>query len=114
MRCGPRMVEPATTIGLPRVNQVPGALVAIPVRTGLIDRGAQLTAVVGDAVRGIARAGYVLAVSETVVAIAQGRYIAAETVWPSKLAYALARRASALATVNQPESMQIVIDVEGR
>ncbi len=114
MRCEPRVLEPATTIGMPRVARAPAMLVALPVRTGLIDTGADLPAVVGAAVRGIARAGDVLAVSETVVAITEGRFIAAETVWPSKLAYVLARRAGALATVNQPESMQIVIDLAGR
>ena len=62
------------------------------------------------AVHGIARPGDVIAVSETAVAIAQNRMIAAETVRPSRLAYALARRAGALATVNQPESLQLVID----
>jgi hypothetical protein len=65
------------------------------------------------AVAGIARPGDVLAISETAVAIAQGQSVPAEYVRPSKIAYALSRRAGALATVNQPESLQIVIDQVG-
>jgi hypothetical protein len=48
------------------------------------------------------------------LAIAQGEYVRAEYVRPTPLAYALSRRAGALATVNQPESMQLVIDRAGR
>ncbi|MBD5603796.1 MAG: coenzyme F420-0:L-glutamate ligase [Candidatus Eremiobacteraeota bacterium] len=87
--------------------------VAIPVRTRLVRAGDDLAAVVSAAVRGIARQGDVIAVSETAVAIAQARTIAAETIRPSRLAYALSRRAGALATVNQPESLQLVIDDVG-
>ena len=89
------------------------ALVATPVRTRLVDAGDDLAALVAEAVRGIARPDDVIAVSETAVAIAQRRTIAAETVRPSRIAYALARRAGALATVNQPESLQLVIDDVG-
>jgi F420-0:Gamma-glutamyl ligase len=93
--------------------EVPPGIVAIPVRTRLISPGDDLAAVVCDAVAGIARNGDVIAVSETAVAIAQGEFVAAEHVRPSWLAYALSRRAGALATVNQPESMQLVIDRVG-
>jgi hypothetical protein len=86
---------------------------AIPVRTRLIDRGDDVAAVVATAVAGIARRDDVICVSETAVAIAQGRAIAAETIRPSRLAYALSRRAGALATINQPESLQLVIDQVG-
>jgi hypothetical protein len=89
------------------------AFVAIPVRTRLVRGGDDLAALVADAVRGIARPGDVVAVSETAVAIAQNRMIAAETIRPSRLAYILSRRAGALATVNQPESLQLVIDDVG-
>jgi F420-0:gamma-glutamyl ligase len=64
-------------------------------------------------VRGIARPDDVVAVSETAVAIAQRRTIAAETIRPSRLARVLSRRTGALATINQPESMQLVIDEAG-
>lgn len=89
------------------------AAVAIPVRSPLVRSGDDLAEVVARCVRGIAREGDVVAVSETAVAIAQNRFVRASTVRPSRLAYALARRAGALATVNQPESLQLVIDNVG-
>ena len=92
---------------------VPEGLVAIPVRTRLIAPGDDLATLVGDAVRGIARPGDVVVIAETGVAIAQSRFIPAEFIRPSRLALALSRRAGALATVNQPESMQLVIDQVG-
>jgi hypothetical protein len=93
--------------------ELPAGIVAIPVRTPLVRPGDDLVALVERAVRGIARPGDVLAISETAVAIAQGQAVPAEYVRPSKVAYALSRRAGALATVNQPESLQIVIDQVG-
>ena len=92
---------------------VPEGLVAIPVRTRLIRPGDDLAALVGDAISGIARAGDVVILAETGVAIAQSRFIPAEYIRPSKLALALSRRAGALATVSQPESLQLVIDQVG-
>lgn len=94
-------------------SEVPLGLVAIPVRTRLVRPDDDLASLVADCVRGIAREGDVIAVSETAVAIAQGEFVPAEYVRPSKLAYALSRRAGALATVNQPESLQLVIDEVG-
>jgi len=93
--------------------EVPAGIVAIPVRTPLVAAGDDLAGIVSDAVRGIARPGDVVAVSETAVAIAQGEFVPAEYIRPSPLAYALSRRAGALATINQPESMQLVIDDAG-
>lgn len=93
--------------------ELPAGIVAIPVRTPLVHPGDDLVALVQAAVTGIARPGDVLAISETAVAIAQGQSVPAEYVRPSKVAYALSRRAGALATVNQPESLQIVIDQVG-
>jgi F420-0:Gamma-glutamyl ligase len=95
-------------------TELPPGLRAIPVRTRLVRPGDDLSAIVADAVTGIARSGDVVAVSETAVAIAQGEFVSAEHVRPSRMAYALSRRAGALATVNQPESMQLVIDRAGR
>ena len=92
---------------------LPDGLVAIPVRTRLVRPGDDLAALIGAAIAGIARPGDVVAIAETAVAIAQRRFIGAEYVRPSKLAIALSRRAGALATVNQPESLQIVIDEVG-
>jgi hypothetical protein len=92
---------------------LPDGVVAIPVRTRLVGPGDDLVALAGAAIAGIARPGDVVVIAETAVAIAQRRFVPAEFVRPSKLAFALARRAGALATVNQPESLQIVIDQVG-
>jgi len=93
--------------------ELPAGLVALPVRTRLVARGEDLAGLVAEATAGMLRERDVVAVSETALAIAQGRYIGAEYVRPSPLAYALARRAGALATMSQPESMQLVIDQVG-
>ena len=92
---------------------LPEGLVAIPVRTRLIVKGDDLAAVMREALAGLARPGDVVAVAETAVAIAQGRFIGAETIRPSRLARVLARRAGSAATINQPESLQLVIDEVG-
>jgi hypothetical protein len=96
-----------------REASLPDGLIAIPVRTRLIARGDDLAALMRAALAGLARPGDVVVVAETAVAIAQGRFIAAESIRPSKLARVLARRAGALATINQPESLQLVIDQVG-
>jgi len=88
-------------------------IVALPIRTRLVVRGDDLAALAAEATAGIAREGDVLAISETALAIAQGRFVGAEYIRPSRLAYALARRAGAMSTVCQPESMQLVIDKAG-
>lgn len=94
-------------------SEVPSGLVAIPVRTAIVRPGDDLPALIAAWVTGIASRGDVIAVSETAVAIAQGEFVIAEHIRPSKLAYALSRRAGAMATVNQPESLQLVIDAVG-
>ena len=81
--------------------------------TPLVAPGDDLQAVVATAVRGIARPGDVIAVSESAVAIAQGELLGAEYVRPSVLAFAIARRADPMATISQPESIQLVIDRVG-
>lgn len=116
------MFEAVRTVGAPAKRNLtrgdasaPNArgLMAIPVRTPLVRVGDDVAAIVASAVRGIASGDAVIAVSETAVAIAQGRLVPAEFVRPSRLAYALSQRAGALATVNQPESLQLVIDRVG-
>jgi hypothetical protein len=110
------MSEAVLVVGRPALaSRAPfaGEARAIPVRTRLIDRGDDVAALVAAAVAGIASGDDVVCVSETAVAIAQGRAIAAETIRPSRLAYVLSRRAGALATINQPESLQLVIDQVG-
>jgi len=94
--------------------EVPAGLVAIPVRTPIVAPGDDLVAMVARAVDGIARSGDVIAISETAVAIAQGELLAAEYVRPSRLAFAISRNADPMATISQPESMQLVIDQVGR
>lgn len=96
-----------------REEGLPDGLVAIPVRTRLIVPGDDLAALLRDALHGIAKHGDVIAIAETAVAIAQRRFIPAEMIRPSRLARVLSRRAGALATVNQPESLQLVIDQVG-
>jgi len=94
-------------------RELPEGLVAVPVRTRLVERGDDLVRVVAEATTGMVQPSDVIAISETALAIAQGRFIGAEYVRPSRLAYALARRAGAMATLSQPESMQLVIDRVG-
>jgi F420-0:gamma-glutamyl ligase len=95
-----------------RPEAAPG-LIAIPLRTPLVCPGDDLCEIVARATQGIARPGDVITVSETAVAIAQGEFLAAEYVRPSKLAFAISRRADPMATISQPESIQLVIDRAG-
>lgn len=92
---------------------VPSGLVAIPVRTPIVRPGDDLASLVASCIAGIARTGDVIAISETAVAIAQGEFVPAEFIRPSPLAYALSRHAGPLATVSQPESLQLAIDAAG-
>ena len=92
---------------------LPPRLAAIPVRTPLVRPGDDLPSLVASCVAGIASADDVVCVSETAVAIAQGRSIAAEFVRPSRLARMLSERVDPNATVSQPESMQLVMDNVG-
>jgi F420-0:gamma-glutamyl ligase len=94
------------------ITRVPGVM-AIPVRTRVVREGDDLAALVAAAVHGIARPGDIITISETAVAIAQGEFVVAERIRPSRLAYVLARQAGAMATVSQPESVQLVIDQVG-
>jgi F420-0:gamma-glutamyl ligase len=93
--------------------EAPFGLSAIPLRSPLIRPADDLVSTVARLVRGIARRGDVVAVSESAVAIAQGELLAAQYVRPSKLAFAIARRADPMATISQPESMQLIIDRVG-
>jgi hypothetical protein len=92
---------------------LPPRLLAIPVRTPLVQSGDDIAAMVAACVRGIAASQDVICVAETSVAIAQGRSIAAEFVRPTFLARLLSEHAGIYATVNQPESMQLVMDNVG-
>ena len=93
--------------------QIAPGMVAIPVRTRLVSPGDDLVQLVRESVAGIAQRGDVIAISETAVAIAQRQAVAAEYVRPSLLALFLSRHADPMATISQPESLQIVIDNVG-
>jgi hypothetical protein len=110
------MPEIARVVGRPSLRRrrpFEGDVAAVAVRTRVIERGESLPNLVAAAVAGIARAPDVVCISETAVAIAQGRTIVAETIRPGRLAYFMSRHAGALATVSQPESLQLVIDQAG-
>ena len=92
---------------------LPRRIVAIPVRTPLVRPGDDLPGLVRRCLAGMQASGDVVCVSETVVAIAQGRSIPAESIRPSRLARMLAQRAGSYATMSQPESMQLVIENAG-
>jgi len=95
------------------IPMLPQRIVAIPVRTPLMRPGQDLPDLVRRCLAGMQTSDDVICVSETVVAIAQGRSIAAETIRPSRLAHMLAQRAGSYATMNQPESMQLVLENAG-
>jgi hypothetical protein len=88
-------------------------IIALPVRTPLVRAGDDLPALLRSCLAGMLRADDVVCVSETALAIAQGRSIRAETIRPSRLARLLAHNAGSYATVNQPESMQLVLESAG-
>lgn len=95
------------------LSDLPRRIVAIPVRTPLVRPGDDLPALLVRCLAGTLSGDDVVCVSETAVAIAQGRSIPAETIRPSRLARLLAQRAGSYATVNQPESMQLVLESAG-
>ena len=104
------MSSPSFTIDVPGL---PRRIVAIPIRTPLVRSGDDLPALIAGCLQGVLASDDVICVSETAVAIAQGRSIPAETIRPSRLARILAQRAGSYATVNQPESMQLVLESAG-
>ena len=95
------------------VEGVAPRIVAVPVRTPIVRSGDDIARLVASSVRGIASRPDVVCVSETAVAIAQGRSIAAEAIRPTRLARILSDRAGSYATVSQPESMQLVMESAG-
>ncbi len=95
------------------IPSLPRDIIALPVRTPLVQAGDDLPALVHQCLAGMLGPDDVVCVSETAVAIAQGRSIRAETIRPSPLARLLAQRAGSYATMNQPESMQLVLESAG-
>jgi UDP-N-acetylmuramoyl-tripeptide--D-alanyl-D-alanine ligase len=94
-------------------DDLPGRIVALPIRTPLVRSGDDLARLVADCVRGIAAPDDVVCISETALAIAQGRSIPAEAIRPGRLARMLAEQAGPYATMSQPESVQLVIEQVG-
>jgi F420-0:gamma-glutamyl ligase len=104
--------SPARTFTI-NASGLPPRIVALPIRTQIVRSGDDLVRLVTDSVRGIAGRDDVVCVSETAVAIAQGRSIPAEAIRPSRLARYLADQAGSYATMSQPESVQLVIEKVG-
>lgn len=83
------------------------------VRTHLITSADDIVEVVKRYTREIAAPGDIVGVSESVVAITQGRAIPSETVKPGAVARFLARFAHPDASVSAPRSMQVAIEQVG-
>jgi len=92
---------------------LPRRIVALPVRTPVVKPGIDVAKLCARCAKGIAAAGDVICISETAVAIAQGRSLPAEAIRPTALARLLAERAGPNATMSQPESVQLVIETAG-
>lgn len=95
------------------IGAFPRRLLAIPIRTPLVRAGMDLPQLVLECLAGMHAPDDIVCVSETIVAIAQGRSIPAETIRPSRLARMLANQAGSYATMNQPESVQLVLENVG-
>lgn len=83
------------------------------VRTHLITDKDDLAEVIRRYTKDVAEPGDIVGISESVVAIMQGRAIPPETVRPSLLARFIARFAHPDASVSAPRSMQVAIDMVG-
>lgn len=92
---------------------LPRRVLAIPIRTPLVRAGIDLPKLIDDCLAGMHAPDDIVCVSETIVAIAQGRSIPAESIRPSRLARVLAQQAGSYATMNQPESVQLVLENVG-
>jgi hypothetical protein len=87
--------------------------VILRVRTHLITDKDDLLSVVRRYTKDVAEPGDIVGISESVVAIMQGRAIPPETVKPSMLAKCIARFAHPDASVSAPRSMQVAIEMVG-
>jgi len=95
------------------MRTVPAKADAIPIRTHLIGEGEQLAGVVQRYTCGIAEPGDVIAVAESVVAIAQGRAVLPESVHPSMLARMLCKLPGKDGSLATPPAMQLAIKEVG-
>ena len=83
------------------------------IRTHLITEKDDPLSVIRRYTKDVAEPGDMVGISESVVAIMQGRAIPPETVKPSFLARFIARFAHPDASVSAPRSMQVAIDMVG-
>ena len=81
----------------------------IPLRTHLISPGEDVVEVVAGYVTGVAEPGDVVAVSESAVAIAQGRAIPSRSVRAGRLAMFLSRFPQKHGSLATPQAMQLAI-----
>ena len=86
---------------------------ALPLRTRLITEQDDLAAVVVQYTRHVVEPGDVIALSESMVAIAQGRAIRPETVRPRLLARLLCRFADPEGSLATPAAMELAIRETG-
>lgn len=86
----------------------------IPLRTHVIGPGEDLAGIVRRYTRLVARAGDIVAVAESVVAITQGRLVLPEEIRPGRLARFLSRFPGKDGSLTSPQTMQLVINTAGR
>lgn len=83
------------------------------IRTHLITENDDITSVIGRYAKDVAEPGDLVGISESVVAITQGRAIPPEKVKPGLLARVISRFAHPDASMSAPRSMQMAIDMVG-
>ncbi|NPV71557.1 MAG: F420-0:Gamma-glutamyl ligase [Firmicutes bacterium] len=85
----------------------------IPLRTHLISAGEDIVDVVCQYVRGVATSGDVVAISESAVAVSQGRAVLSRGVKPGFLARFLCRFPQKHGSLATPQAMQLAISEAG-
>lgn len=84
----------------------------VPVKTKLVESGDDIVAVVSEALAGRQRGGDIIAISEKIVAISQGRSFPVASIKPSKMARFLAhfvRKTPSGIGLGIPETMELAI-----
>ncbi len=105
--------SPTPAPGRTQAGRAPVKVDAIPVRTHLVREREDITELARRYTRGIARPGDLIAVAESVVAIAQGRALLPESVRPGALARLLSRLPGKDGSLATPPAMQLAIDEAG-
>jgi len=101
---------------LPPVTRAPreGVPERVPVKTHIVTEKDDLVDVIGRYTKDIASPGDVIAVAESVAAIAEGRAVSVETIAPTSVAAFLSRFVSdKTAPLGSPHGMQVAIDEVG-